>query len=368
MAIVCGCGAKPIMSQSGFDGELCNGIWHGTLRVTLEDDIDDSTLFPVKVYDVIYPLLEKFTKARGLWLRDVGFWVNGAITKLTTDERAGCMAMAENDQILVRLNGRRRLVVAAEGEGQRHLFECAGGTRWKTAMDFFKVRTGEGFVMLHDGQRVGANQRISTSTALGIVRAQQGGGGEPPGQASGASDSSCQRNGLSETLRITDNGPDEQHAKRQRPLEAESPLHDSDVDSDSQRWCDSGDVSESEEWCVPQEPLEDNIFTRDLEIDEQICQEIPGEGPDEVWCVFCNSRMLMKRKAMPDADNLHPSKKPYQTMVDSGPESHPAAPSSASCFSSPISPVKAGSPSRQCQQPGDDPTTCSPRRSPATIE
>ena len=71
---------------------------------------------------------------------------------------------------------------------------------------------------------------------------------------------------------------------------------------------------------------------------------------------------------MPDADNLHPSKKPYQTMVDSGPESHPAAPSSASCFSSPISPVKAGSPSRQCQQPGDDPTTCSPRRSPATIE
>ena len=60
------------MSQSGFDGELCNGNWHGTLRVTLEDDIDDSTLFPAKVYDVIYPLLEKFTKARGLWLRDVG--------------------------------------------------------------------------------------------------------------------------------------------------------------------------------------------------------------------------------------------------------------------------------------------------------
>ena len=169
--------AKPIMSQSGFDGELCNGNWHGTLRVTLEDDIDDSTLFSAKVYDVIYPLLEKFTKARGLWLRDVGFWVNGAITKLTTDERAGCMGMEENDQILVRLNGRRRLVVAAEGEGQRHLFECAGGTRWKTAMDSFKVRTGEGFVMLHDGQRVGANQRISTSTALGIVRAQQGGGG-----------------------------------------------------------------------------------------------------------------------------------------------------------------------------------------------
>ena len=146
-------------------------------------------------------------------------------------------------------------------------------------------------------------------------------------------------------LRITDNGPaeppasdpDEPHAKRQRPLEAESPLHDSDfeawcepidsdVDSDSQGWCDSDDVSEFQEWCVPREPLEDNLFTRDLEIDEQICQEIPGEGPDEVWCVFGNSRMLMKRKAMPDADNLHPSKKPYQTMVDSGPESPPRLP------------------------------------------
>ena len=181
--------AKPSMAQSGwggvdgsrFDGELCNGNWHGTLRVTLEDDIDDSTLFSAKVYDVIYPLLEKFTKARGLWLRDVGFWVNGAITKLTTDERAGCMGMEENDQILVRLNGRRRLVVAAEGEGQRHLFECVGGTRWKTALDFFKVCMGEGFVMLHYGQRVGATQRISTSTALGIVRAPQGGvgGGAP---------------------------------------------------------------------------------------------------------------------------------------------------------------------------------------------
>ena len=45
---------------------------------------------------------------------------------------------------------------------------------------FFKVRTGEGFVMLHDGQRVGANQRISTSTALGIMRAQQGAGGGAP--------------------------------------------------------------------------------------------------------------------------------------------------------------------------------------------
>ena len=221
-------------------------------------------------------------------------------------------------------------------------------------MDFFKVRTGEGFVMLHDGQRVGANQRISTSTALGVVRAQQGGGGSPPGQASGASDSSCQRNGLSETLRITNNGPDEQHAKRQRPLEAESPLHDSDVDSDSQGWCDSGDVSECEDWCVPREPLEDNLFKRDLEIDEQICQEIPGEGPDEVWCVFGNSRMLMKRKARPDADSLHPSEKPDPRMVDSGPESHPPAPSSAGCFSSPISPVKAGSPSSQRQQPGDD--------------
>ena len=147
--------------------------------VTLEDDIDDSTLFSAKVYDVIYPLLEKFTNARGLWFRDVGFWVNEAITKLTTNERAGCMGMEENDQILVRLNGRRRLVVAAEGEGQRHLLVCVGGTRWKTARDFFKVRPGAGFVMLHDGQRVGAKQRISTSTALGIVRAQQGGGGAP---------------------------------------------------------------------------------------------------------------------------------------------------------------------------------------------
>ena len=184
-------------------------------------------------------------------------------------------------------------------------------------------------------------------------------------------------------LRITDDGPaeppasdpDEPHAKRQRPVEAESPVHDSDfeawcehidsdVDSDSQGWCDSDDVSEFEEWCVSREPLEDNLFTRDLEIDEQICQEIPGEVPDEVG----NSRMLMKRKARPDADSLHPSKKPYQTMVDSGPESHPSAPSSASCFSIPISPVKAGSPSSQRQQPGDDPTTCSPRRSPATIE
>ena len=79
---MCGCGcmrwlinqpspsAKPIMAQSvdgnRFHGELCNGNWHGTLRVTLEDDIDDSTLFPAKVYDVIYPLLEKFTKARGV--------------------------------------------------------------------------------------------------------------------------------------------------------------------------------------------------------------------------------------------------------------------------------------------------------------
>ena len=89
------------------------------------------------------------------------------------------MCMEENDQILVRLNGRRRLVVAAEGEGQRHLFECAGGTRWKTALDFFKVRTGEGSVMLHDGQRVCVNQRISTNTVLAIMRAQQV-GGDPP--------------------------------------------------------------------------------------------------------------------------------------------------------------------------------------------
>ena len=141
--------AKPSMVQSGwggvdgsrFDGELCNGNWHGTLRVTLEDDIDDSTMFPAKVYDVIYPLLEKFTKARGLWLRDVGFWVNGATTKLTTNERAGCMGMEENDQILVRLNGRRRLVVVAEGEGQRHLFECVGGTRRKKALFFFSRST-----------------------------------------------------------------------------------------------------------------------------------------------------------------------------------------------------------------------------------
>ena len=186
--------AKPSMAQSGwggvdgsrFDGELCTGNWHGTLRVTLEDDIDDSTMFPAKVYDVIYPLLEKFTKARGLWLRDVGFWVNGATTKLTTNERAGCMGMEENDQILVRLNGRRRLVVVAEGEGQRHLFECVGGTRWKTALDFFKVCMGEGFVMLHYGQRVGVTQRISTSTALGIVRAPQGGeGGSPPAKRVG---------------------------------------------------------------------------------------------------------------------------------------------------------------------------------------
>ena len=150
---MCGCGymrwlinqpspsAKPIMAQSGwggvdgnmFDGELCNGNWHGTLRVALEDDIDDTTLLSAKGDDVIYPSLQRFTKARGLWLRDVGFWVNGATTKLTTNERAGCMAMEERDQILVRLNGRRRLVVAAEGEGQRHLFECVGGTCWKTA-------------------------------------------------------------------------------------------------------------------------------------------------------------------------------------------------------------------------------------------
>ena len=92
------------------------------------------------------------------------------------------MCMEENGQILVRLNG-RRLVVAAEGEGQRHLFECAGGTRWKTALDFFKVRTGEGFGMLHDGQRVGVNQRISTSTALGIVHVQRG--GSPPAKRVG---------------------------------------------------------------------------------------------------------------------------------------------------------------------------------------
>ena len=95
------------------------------------------------------------------------------------------MAMAENDQILVRLNGRRRLVVAAEGEGQRHLFKCVGGTRWKTALDFFKVRTGEGFVMLHDGQSVDVNRRISTHTPLGIMRAQQGGGRSPPAKPPG---------------------------------------------------------------------------------------------------------------------------------------------------------------------------------------
>ena len=59
--------------------------------------------FPAKVYDVIYPLLEKFTKAWGLWLRDVGYCVNGATTKLTTNETAGCMGMEDNDQILVRL-------------------------------------------------------------------------------------------------------------------------------------------------------------------------------------------------------------------------------------------------------------------------
>ena len=52
--------------------------------------------------------------------------------------------------------------------------------------------------------------------------------------------------------------------------------------------------------------------------------------------------MLMKRKAGPDADSLHPSEKPDQTMVDSGPESHPPAPSSAS-------PVKTGSPISQHQ-------------------
>ena len=59
--------AKPIMAQSGwggvdgnrFDGELCSGNWHGTLRVALEDDIDDSTLFSAKVDDVIDPLLAK---------------------------------------------------------------------------------------------------------------------------------------------------------------------------------------------------------------------------------------------------------------------------------------------------------------------
>ena len=114
--------------------------------------------------------------------------------------------------------------------------------------------------------------------------------------------------------------------------------------------------------------MEDNLFTRVLEIDEQICRVIPGENPDEVWWVVGNSRMLMKRKAMPDADNLHPNEKPDPALVDSGPESHPPAPSSAICYSSPNSPVKTGSPSSQRQQPGDDPTTCSPRRSPATIE
>ena len=85
------------MAQSGWGGVLCNGNWHGTLRVALEGDIDDSTLFSAKGDDVIYPLLQKFTNARGVWLRDVGFWVNGATTKLTTNERAGCMAMEEED-------------------------------------------------------------------------------------------------------------------------------------------------------------------------------------------------------------------------------------------------------------------------------
>ena len=177
-----------------------------------------------------------------------------------------------------------------------------------------------------------------------------------------AGDSGCQHDGLSVMsavstpahvanptepvkLRVTDDGPaeppasdpDEPHAKRKRPTEAESPVHDSDfeawcehidsgVDSDSQGWCDSDDVSEFEEWCVPPEPMEDNLFTRVLEIDEQICRVIPVENPDEVWWVVGNSRMLMKRKARPDADNLHPNEKPDPTMVDGGPESHPRLP------------------------------------------
>ena len=62
-------------------------------------------------------LAESPPRRGGVWLRDVGFWVDGAITKLTTNERAGCMCMEENDQILVFLDGRRRLVVAAGARG-----------------------------------------------------------------------------------------------------------------------------------------------------------------------------------------------------------------------------------------------------------
>ena len=64
-------------------------------------------------------------------------------------------------------------------------------------------------------------------------------------------------------LRVTDDGPaepptsdpDERHAKKQRAAEAELPAHDSD----------SG-FKESED---------NNLFTHDLEIDKQICREIP---------------------------------------------------------------------------------------------